>query len=116
MKCEKRGRTNLKGKNIFAEKGTISLANGIEKIIRKAKENHVSCKAAATDALRDLGLEQFVDYDSGSHFCNRPLFPFIFMVGQFVSCVVVFVETSFQAWHNVPTVPGLQDTHPSTSV
>ncbi|MCL7044498.1 hypothetical protein MKW94_003746 [Papaver nudicaule] len=38
---------------------TILLANGIEKIIRKAKENHVSCKAAATDALRDLGLDNY---------------------------------------------------------
>lgn len=40
---------------------TILLNNGIEKIIRKAKENHESCKDAATDALRDLGLD---DYNS----------------------------------------------------
>lgn len=39
---------------------TLLLSNGIEKIIRKAKENHESCKDAANDALRDLGL----DYNS----------------------------------------------------
>ncbi|KAI3889797.1 hypothetical protein MKX03_033835 [Papaver bracteatum] len=48
---------NLVARN--PENRTILLANGIEKIIRKAKENHVSCKAAATDALRDLGLDNY---------------------------------------------------------
>lgn len=43
------------------ENRTLLLSNGIEKIIRKAKENHESCKEAATDALRDLGLD---DYNS----------------------------------------------------
>ncbi|XP_077224852.1 ARM repeat superfamily protein [Tasmannia lanceolata] len=43
------------------ENRTILLSNGIEKIIRKAKENHGSCKDAATAALRDLGLD---DYNS----------------------------------------------------
>ncbi|THG20869.1 hypothetical protein TEA_024089 [Camellia sinensis var. sinensis] len=38
---------------------TLLLNNGIEKIIRKAKENHTSCKDAATDALRDLGLDNY---------------------------------------------------------
>ncbi|KAF8410007.1 hypothetical protein HHK36_002527 [Tetracentron sinense] len=38
---------------------TLLLNNGIEKIIRKAKENHESCKEAATDALRDLGLDNY---------------------------------------------------------
>lgn len=38
---------------------TILLNNGIEKIIRKARENHESCKSAATDALRDLGLDDY---------------------------------------------------------
>ncbi|KAF9622689.1 hypothetical protein IFM89_032610 [Coptis chinensis] len=38
---------------------SILLGNGIEKIIRKAKENHESCKDAATDALRDLGLDNY---------------------------------------------------------
>lgn len=42
------------------ENRTLLLSNGIEKIIRKAKENHESCKDAANDALRDLGL----DYNS----------------------------------------------------
>ena len=40
---------------------TLLLNNGIDKFIRKAKENHESCKDAATDALRDLGLD---NYDS----------------------------------------------------
>ncbi|KAI3947659.1 hypothetical protein MKX01_034324 [Papaver californicum] len=48
---------NLVARN--PENRTILLSNGIEKIIRKAKENHVSCKAAATDALRDLGLDNY---------------------------------------------------------
>ncbi|KAK9287173.1 hypothetical protein L1049_015584 [Liquidambar formosana] len=43
------------------ENRTLLLSNGIEKIIRKAKVNHESNKAAATDALRDLGLD---DYNS----------------------------------------------------
>lgn len=38
---------------------TILLGNGIEKLIRKAKMNHKSCKNAATDALRDLGLDNY---------------------------------------------------------
>ncbi|XXG86548.1 hypothetical protein AAC387_Pa11g1419 [Persea americana] len=41
------------------ENRTILLSNGIERIIRKAKENHETCKAAAADALRDLGLENY---------------------------------------------------------
>ncbi|XP_057502527.1 uncharacterized protein LOC130786264 [Actinidia eriantha] len=41
------------------ENRTLLLNNGIEKIIRKAKENHESCKEAATDALRDLGLDNY---------------------------------------------------------
>lgn len=43
------------------ENRTILLSNGIEKIIRQAKESHVACKVAASDALRDLGLN---DYNS----------------------------------------------------
>ncbi|XP_048491705.1 uncharacterized protein LOC104904466 isoform X2 [Beta vulgaris subsp. vulgaris] len=41
------------------ENRKILLDNGIEKIIRRAKESHENCKAAATDALRDLGLENY---------------------------------------------------------
>ncbi|KAK1313385.1 hypothetical protein QJS10_CPA06g02124 [Acorus calamus] len=41
------------------ENRTILLSSGIEKIIRKAKETHESCKDAATDALRDLGLDDY---------------------------------------------------------
>ncbi|XP_059653925.1 uncharacterized protein LOC132300733 [Cornus florida] len=41
------------------ENRTILLSNGIEKLIRKAKENNESCKEAATDALRDLGLDNY---------------------------------------------------------
>ncbi|GAB2267269.1 hypothetical protein Dimus_002255 [Dionaea muscipula] len=41
------------------ENRVILLNNGIEKIIRKARENHVSCKAAATDALRDMGIDNY---------------------------------------------------------
>lgn len=48
---------NLVARN--AENRIILLANGIEKTIRKAKENHESCKDAATDALRDLGLDNY---------------------------------------------------------
>lgn len=38
---------------------TILLSNGIEKLIRRAKESHESCKDAATAALRDLGLDDY---------------------------------------------------------
>ncbi|RDX57832.1 Armadillo repeat-containing protein 6, partial [Mucuna pruriens] len=38
---------------------TILLNNGIEKYIRKAKQTHGNCKDAATDALRDLGLDNY---------------------------------------------------------
>lgn len=48
---------NLVARNL--ENRTILLNNGIEKLIRKAKGNHESCKAAATDALRDLGLDNY---------------------------------------------------------
>ncbi|KAJ4716369.1 armadillo repeat-containing protein 6-like [Melia azedarach] len=41
------------------ENRTLLLSNGIEKLIRQAKENHESCKDAATDALRDLGLDDY---------------------------------------------------------
>ncbi|XP_044509099.1 armadillo repeat-containing protein 6 isoform X2 [Mangifera indica] len=41
------------------ENRTLLLNNGIEKLIRQAKENHESCKDAATDALRDLGLDDY---------------------------------------------------------
>ncbi|KAI9124143.1 hypothetical protein K1719_005443 [Acacia pycnantha] len=41
------------------ENRTILLNNGVEKYIRKAKQNHDSCKEAATDALRDLGLDDY---------------------------------------------------------
>ncbi|KAK8475986.1 hypothetical protein V6N13_085657 [Hibiscus sabdariffa] len=41
------------------ENRTLLLNNGIDKFIRKAKENHESCKDAATDALRDLGLDNY---------------------------------------------------------
>ncbi|PKA55479.1 hypothetical protein AXF42_Ash006681 [Apostasia shenzhenica] len=42
------------------ENRTILLNAGIEKLIRRAKGSHGSCKDAATAALRDLGLD---DYD-----------------------------------------------------
>ncbi|KAJ9561115.1 hypothetical protein OSB04_006275 [Centaurea solstitialis] len=48
---------NLVARN--PENRSILLSNGIEKIIRNAKENHKSCRGAATDALRDLGLENY---------------------------------------------------------
>ncbi|GJY86633.1 armadillo-like helical domain-containing protein [Tanacetum coccineum] len=48
---------NLVARN--PENRTLLLGNGIEKIIRKAKENHKSCKDAATAALRDLGLDNY---------------------------------------------------------
>lgn len=38
---------------------TTLLLNGIEKYIRKAKQTHSNCKDAATDALRDLGLDNY---------------------------------------------------------
>ncbi|OAY81973.1 armadillo repeat-containing protein 6 [Ananas comosus] len=41
------------------ENRTILLNNGIEKLIRKAKGTHQSCKDAATAALRDLGLDDY---------------------------------------------------------
>ncbi|MBA0733342.1 hypothetical protein Gogos_017371 [Gossypium gossypioides] len=44
---------------IQAMQKTLLLNNGIDKFIRKAKENHESCKDAATDALRDLGLDNY---------------------------------------------------------
>ncbi|MBA0675672.1 hypothetical protein Goari_017201 [Gossypium aridum] len=43
----------------FPAAQTLLLNNGIDKFIRKAKENHESCKDAATDALRDLGLDNY---------------------------------------------------------
>ncbi|KAK4341287.1 hypothetical protein RND71_039788 [Anisodus tanguticus] len=43
---------------IQAMQRTILLGNGIEKLIRKAKI-YKSCKNAATDALRDLGLDNY---------------------------------------------------------
>ncbi|CAA2961972.1 Hypothetical predicted protein, partial [Olea europaea subsp. europaea] len=39
------------------ENRTLSLGNDIEALLRKAKESHKSCKNAATDALRNLGLD-----------------------------------------------------------
>lgn len=42
------------------ENRTLLLKSGIEKYIRKAKQNHDSCKDAASDALRDLGLENYL--------------------------------------------------------
>ncbi|XP_054776818.1 uncharacterized protein LOC129285256 [Prosopis cineraria] len=48
---------NLVARN--PENRTILLNNGVEKCIRKAKQNHDSCKDAATDALRDLGLDDY---------------------------------------------------------
>lgn len=41
------------------ENRTILRNEGVEKLIRKAKAIHGSCKAAATDALRDLGLDNY---------------------------------------------------------
>ncbi|KAI3675276.1 hypothetical protein L1987_84864 [Smallanthus sonchifolius] len=48
---------NLVARN--PENRPILLSNGIEKIIRNAKENHKSCRDAAVAALRDLGLENY---------------------------------------------------------
>ncbi|KAL3515248.1 hypothetical protein ACH5RR_022150 [Cinchona calisaya] len=42
-----------------AENRTILLGHGIEKLIRKAKGSHKICKDAATDALRDLGVDNY---------------------------------------------------------
>ncbi|KAG7011669.1 Armadillo repeat-containing protein 6 [Cucurbita argyrosperma subsp. argyrosperma] len=42
------------------ENRALLLKNGIEKYIRKAKQNHESCKDAASDALRDLGLDNYL--------------------------------------------------------
>ncbi|KAF4391600.1 hypothetical protein G4B88_030751 [Cannabis sativa] len=50
---------NLVARN--PENRTILLNNGVEKHIRKTKQNHEFCREAATDALRDLGLD---DYNS----------------------------------------------------
>ncbi|XP_006647944.1 armadillo repeat-containing protein 6 isoform X2 [Oryza brachyantha] len=41
------------------ENRTILLNNGVEKLIRKAKVMHASCKDAATSALRDLGVDNY---------------------------------------------------------
>uniref|UniRef100_A0A0A9EWU9 Uncharacterized protein n=1 Tax=Arundo donax TaxID=35708 RepID=A0A0A9EWU9_ARUDO len=41
------------------ENRTILLNDGAEKLIRKAKMVHGSCKDAATSALRDLGLDNY---------------------------------------------------------
>ncbi|XP_011001200.1 PREDICTED: armadillo repeat-containing protein 6-like [Populus euphratica] len=48
---------NLVARN--PENRTLLLSHGIEKIIRRAKANHETCKDAATDALRDLGLDNY---------------------------------------------------------
>ncbi|XP_065856077.1 uncharacterized protein [Euphorbia lathyris] len=48
---------NLVARN--PENRTLLLSQGIEKIVRRAKENHETCKEAATDALRDLGLDNY---------------------------------------------------------
>ncbi|KAG8368325.1 hypothetical protein BUALT_Bualt15G0033900 [Buddleja alternifolia] len=41
------------------ENRKILIGNGIEQLIRGAKRNHKSCKDAATDALRDLGVDNY---------------------------------------------------------
>ncbi|KAJ6368567.1 hypothetical protein OIU78_001037 [Salix suchowensis] len=41
------------------ENRTLLLSHGIEKILRRAKVKHETCKEAATDALRDLGLDNY---------------------------------------------------------
>ncbi|CAK8571199.1 unnamed protein product [Lathyrus sativus] len=48
---------NLVARNL--ENRTILLNNGVEKYIRKAKQTHATCKEAATDALRDLGIDSY---------------------------------------------------------
>ncbi|KAM7250711.1 hypothetical protein ACFE04_022594 [Oxalis oulophora] len=50
---------NLVVRNSENRQLTLLLNNGIEKIIRKVKQNNASCKEAATDALRDLGLDNY---------------------------------------------------------
>ncbi|VVB10449.1 unnamed protein product [Arabis nemorensis] len=42
-----------------AENRTLLLAIGIEKLIRTAKANNELCRESATDALRDLGLDNY---------------------------------------------------------
>ncbi|XP_027105897.1 uncharacterized protein [Coffea arabica] len=42
-----------------AENRKILLSHGIENLVRKAKGSHKICKDAATDALRDLGLDNY---------------------------------------------------------
>ncbi|CAA7025233.1 unnamed protein product [Microthlaspi erraticum] len=42
-----------------AENRTHLLAIGIEKLIRTAKANNETCRESATDALRDLGLDNY---------------------------------------------------------
>uniref|UniRef100_A0A1J3HX74 Armadillo repeat-containing protein 6 n=2 Tax=Noccaea caerulescens TaxID=107243 RepID=A0A1J3HX74_NOCCA len=42
-----------------AENRTLLLAIGIEKLIRTAKANNETCRESATDALRDLGLDNY---------------------------------------------------------
>jgi hypothetical protein len=44
----------------FSLDRTLLLGNGVEKYIRKAKQSHESCKDAASDALRDLGLDDYL--------------------------------------------------------
>ncbi|KAG2705479.1 hypothetical protein I3760_05G055400 [Carya illinoinensis] len=41
------------------ENRTLLLSHGIEKYLRGAKQSHESCKDAASDALRDLGLDNY---------------------------------------------------------
>ncbi|KAI3446026.1 hypothetical protein Pfo_002691 [Paulownia fortunei] len=48
---------NLVARN--PENRKILLGNGIEELIRRAKQRHKSCKDAATDALRDLGVDNY---------------------------------------------------------
>ncbi|XP_047975065.1 armadillo repeat-containing protein 6-like [Salvia hispanica] len=50
---------NLVVRMQIAENRKILLNNGIEQLIRRAKQTHKNCKAAATDALRDLGLDNY---------------------------------------------------------
>lgn len=50
---------NFDSGGIFLLYRKLLLGSGIEKLIRKAKANHKSCRAAATDALRDLGLDNY---------------------------------------------------------
>ncbi|KAL2254678.1 armadillo repeat-containing protein 6 [Sesamum indicum] len=41
------------------ENRKLLLSNGIEELIRRAKQSHKNCKDAATDALRDLGVDNY---------------------------------------------------------